>query len=260
MLSIIGRYKLLLVDIDGVVWRGSRVLEENIVFLRRAHEAGAKLIFMTNNATRTRQAYAGKLSRILGFTIEAGNVYTSGYATAVWLREVHGSSRVLVVGEEGLVEELAGQGHVIVNAMDEQLCPVDFVVVGLDRNATYAKLARAHYAVTVCGARLVASNADNAMPTATGFEPGAGALVAFLEASTNTKAVVIGKPNTYMAELALKTTGIDKSQALVVGDRCDSDVELARRAGLDSVLVLTGVAREGECNATYTVKTLAELV
>lgn len=261
-MGLFGKYRLLLVDLDGVVWRGGRIIERNVAFLRAAHREGVKLVFITNNATRSRRLYAEKLTSILGFIVPVDDVFTSGYATAIWLRENYGSSRVLAIGEEGLIEELSKQGHLVVNAMDPIRCPLDFVVVGLDRTATYTKLAKAHRAIVECGAKLVACNSDNTIPASSGSEPGAGALLAFLEASTGVNPVaVIGKPNTYMVELVLKEKKVPRSSALVIGDRCDTDIEAARRAGLDSVLVLTGVAGEkGEmCDATYIVKDLLEL-
>ena len=259
---VLDKYKLLLVDLDGVVWRGGKVLEENMAFLRVAHSKGVRVVFVTNNATRSRRLYAERLSSILGLEVNADDVFTSGYATAVWLRENYGAARILVVGEEGLIEELTKQGHIVVGSMDPPRCPIDFVVVGLDRSVTYAKLRAAHKAIIECKAGLIACNADNTIPTSLGLEPGAGALLAFLKASTSAEPlVVIGKPNTYMLELALREKNATRSEALVIGDRCDTDVEAAKRAGLDSVLVLTGVAGErgDKCDATYIVDNLMEL-
>ena len=259
---VLGRYRLLLVDLDGVVWRGGRVLEGNVGWLRRAREAGASIVFVTNNSTRSRRLYAERLGRVLGFPVGVGDVLTSGYAVARRLLEEYGASRVLPIGEEGLVEELSSAGHLVLNPMDGGRCPVDFVVVGLDRGASYGKLASAHRAIVRCGAGLVASNADHVVPVEDGSLPGAGALLAFLEASTGARPLfVAGKPEPYMLLLASRIRGVDPGEALVIGDRCDTDVEAARRAGMDSVLVLTGVAGErGErCDATYVVGELGEL-
>ncbi len=260
--GLASRYKLLLVDLDGVVWRGSRLLEENIEWLREARRKGLRLVFVTNNSTRSRRLYAERLTRIMGFPVAVEDVVTSGYAVAALLREKYGRLRVLAVGEEGLVEELAGQGHLVYSAMDGARCPVDFVVVGLDRGLTYQKLRAAHDAVKRCGAKIAASNTDHVIPLERGDAPGAGAVLAALLASTGAEPVVVaGKPEPYMYEAAMRSVGVEPGEALAIGDRCDTDIEAARRAGIDSVLVLTGVAGErGErCPATYVARTLREL-
>ncbi|OWJ54748.1 hypothetical protein Pdsh_03200 [Pyrodictium delaneyi] len=260
--AVLNVYKLLLVDLDGVVWRGSRLLRENIEWLRRARSSGISVVFVSNNSTRSRRVYAERLTRIMGFEVGIEDIVTSGYAVARWLRETSGPSRVLVVGEEGLVEELLQQGHWVLSIGDGARCPVDYVVVGLDRNLTYARLRAAHRAIRQCGARLVAANDDASVPVENGDEPGAGAVLAALERSTGVKAAFIaGKPNPYMYELVLKQRGVEPRQALVIGDRCDTDIAAAEKLGIDSVLVLTGVAGErGErCKATYVVDTLADL-
>jgi len=260
--GLASRYKLLLVDLDGVVWRGSRLIDDNIAWLREARERGLRIVFVTNNSTRSRRLYAERLSRIMGFSVGVEDVVTSGYAVAALLRERYGRLRVLALGEEGLVEELAGQGHLVYSAMDGARCPIDFVVVGLDRGLTYQKLRVAHDAVRRCGAKIAASNTDHVIPLERGDAPGAGAVLAALVASTGAEPVVVaGKPEPYMYYVAMRSAGVGPREALAIGDRCDTDVEAARRAGVDSVLVLTGVAGErGErCAATHVVGTLREL-
>ncbi|NOZ88360.1 MAG: HAD-IIA family hydrolase [Crenarchaeota archaeon] len=259
---VLGRYRLLLVDLDGVVWRGSRILVENVEWLRRARSLGAEVVFVTNNSTRSRRVYAERLTAVMGYPVEPRDVVTSGYAVARLVRERSGESRVIVLGEEGLVEELVLQGHLVLSIHDPIRCPVDYVVVGLDRGLSYQKLRAAHEAVKRCGARVAVSNEDNVIPLERGDAPGAGAVLAALLASTGARPeLVAGKPEPYMYRLVLRERGVEPREALVIGDRCDTDIEAARRAGLDSVLVLTGVAGErGErCPATYTVASLPEL-
>jgi len=260
--GLAGRYRLLLVDLDGVVWRGRRVLRENVEWLRRARLAGARIVYVTNNSTRSRRVYAERLSAIMGYRVGPEDVVTSGYAVARLLSEKAGSARVVAVGEEGLVEELAATGHVVLPVGDGARCPVDYVVVGLDRGLTYSKLKTAHLAITRCGARLAASNTDTTIPVEEGSLPGAGSILAALETSTGVRAeLVAGKPEPYMYRLAMEMAGVGPGEALAIGDRCDTDIEAAKRAGIDSVLVLTGVAGErgDRCDATHTVGTLAEL-
>ena len=255
-------YRLFLVDLDGVVWRGKEIIEENVEWLRKAHDSGIKIVFVTNNSARSRRLYMERLSAVMGWDVGPDEIITSGYAVAVRLVDMCGRARVLVIGEEGLIEELVEQGHLVYTSMDPGSCLVDYVVVGLDRLVSYHKLWRAHQAIRKCGVPLIATNTDNVVPVEGGDAPGAGAILAFLERATGaTPVFVAGKPETYMFELALKLHGVHAAEALVIGDRCDTDIEAAKRAGMDSVLVLTGVAGErGElCDATYTVRSLAEL-
>ncbi len=256
------RYRVLLVDLDGVVWRGRRILRGNVEWLREAHKRGARIVFVTNNSTRSRRVYAERLTAVMGYPVGVDDVVTSGYAVARLIRERSGESRVLVLGEEGLVEELVGQGHVVLTISDGARCPVDYVVVGLDRLLSYQRLRAAHEAVRRCGAAIAASNTDRTIPMEDLDAPGAGAVLAALVASTGKEPVfVAGKPEPYMIELVLRGGGYSPREALVIGDRCDTDIEAARRAGVDSVLVLTGVAgQSGErCEATYVVDELPGL-
>ncbi|RUM48067.1 MAG: hypothetical protein DSY37_00655 [Hyperthermus sp.] len=256
------KFKLLLVDLDGVVWRGGRIVRENVEWLRSARDKGASIVFVTNNSTRSRRIYADRLSAILGYTVSVEDVYTSGYALARLLYERYGPQRVLVIGEEGLVEELVLQGHSVVNVMDGARCPIDFVVVGLDRSFNYHKLRAAHTAVKRCGAKIAVANMDNVVPVENGDVPGAGAIVSSIVSSTSQAPVIVaGKPEPYMFLAALREKGVGREEALAIGDRCDTDVEAARRADIPSVLVLTGVAGEMRqvCNADYVVGKLTEL-
>jgi HAD superfamily hydrolase (TIGR01450 family) len=146
--------------------------------------------------------------------------------------------RVYVVGEEGLVEELKLAGLELAGP-EEAEC----VVVGLDRGLTYSKLEGALRCLSR-GALLVATNGDPTLPTERGLAPGAGAILAALEAAAGRRAdAVVGKPNAFMYELALREHGIRPGEALAVGDRLDTDVEGAKRAGLAAALVLTGAAK-----------------
>lgn len=226
------RFSAFLLDCDGVLWRG----REPIPGAREAVEAlrasGRKVLFFTNNATLSRKGYLEKL-RGLGFEAEVGEIYCSAYAAAAWLKGR--VKKVYVVGEEGLVEELELAGLEAAGP-DEAEC----VVVGLDRKLTYRKLEEALRCL-IRGALFVATNRDPTLPTERGLAPGAGAIVSALEAAAGREAdMVIGKPSTYMYELALREHRIEPATALAVGDRLDTDVEGAKRAGLAAALVLTG--------------------
>ena len=239
-------YQLWVVDIDGVVWRGSEPIGGNIAGLKRVIEEGSQLVFLTNNSTRHRKVYAGLLSTVLGFPVAPESVYTSGYAASRWLLEEKGRLRVYPVGEEGLLWELVEAGHIVVGVGEVAGCMVDAVVAGLDRTLSYEKLRWAHRAVRRCGALFVATNTDRTLPLEGGLDdPGAGPIVEAIKTSTGREPVfTAGKPNPWILRLVLREKGVAAEKTIVVGDRVETDMELARRAGVRGLLVLTGATRE----------------
>ncbi len=253
-------YDVLIVDVDGVVWIDGEPIRDNIEALARIAETGVEVVLLTNNSTRSRRAYSRKLAAI-GLQLGPDRIVNSGYSASLWLREKHGPSKVLAVGEEGLVEELILQGHEPLNPGDHEYA--EAVVVGLDRGLTYRKLEAASWAIRR-GALFVATNRDNAYPTPGGLSPGAGSIVSLLETATGRRADVdTGKPNPWILEAALRLLGRKPERLAVIGDRVDTDMELARRAGVDGILVMTGVAASrGDPIPEWvkTVKTLKDLL
>ncbi|BAN90476.1 HAD-IIA family hydrolase [Aeropyrum camini] len=230
-------YDIVFADLDGVIWIGGEPIEDNLAVLRRLASEG-RLVVLTNNSTRSRRVYASML-RSIGLNIPPERIVTSAYSAAVLLKKERGPSTAMVVGEEGLVEELVLEGHTVASSGDD--VDVDAVVVGLDRNLTYGKLARAASAIHD-GSLFVATNLDHALPTPKGLIPGAGSIVALLEKATGVRpAVVAGKPSRGLVEVL--QTLYRPGKAVVVGDRIDTDVEFARLWGVDSLLVLTGMYR-----------------
>jgi 4-nitrophenyl phosphatase len=233
-------YELLIVDLDGVVWRGGRIIERNVEALRILNDLGVKLVFASNNSSISRRGYAAKLTDILGFKVPVNHVFNSGYLASKWIMDNYGSMKVYPIGEDGLIEELTLMGHMII----DDVLSIEAVVVGLDRNLTYKKLETAHKAITMNKALFVACNDDHVLPVDEGTIPGAGAIVAFLVKSTGLNPIfTAGKPNRYLADLLLKSMGVPKDKVLVVGDRCDMDVTFALNSGLDSLLVFTGLTK-----------------
>ncbi len=230
-----GSYDVALVDLDGVVWRGSEPLDDNIAGLRALMSEGVRLLFLTNNASRSRRLYAEKLRRLLGAPVTEDSVVSSAYATAVLLRRRYGPLHVYVVGGPGLVEELALQGHVVVTETEVEECLVDAVVVGFTRCLDFTVLSYAVRAVVECGASLFATNDDNVLPGSRGYEPGAGALLAAIQRAARVEAYVVGKPNPDVVEPVRGL--LEGRRVVVVGDRVDTDMELARRLGAEGVLV-----------------------
>jgi 4-nitrophenyl phosphatase len=258
------RYRVVLTDIDGVVWRRGVPLAENVEGLYMLRKEGSRIVFLTNNATRSRRLYSLLLSSIVGWKVAPRDVITSGYVLAREAARRYGSLRIYVVGEPGLVEELAEQGHVVVTRSEAEKCFLDAVAVALDTDVTYSKLSAAVKALTKCNALLLVANTDKTIPVEDGVEPGAGAILASIVTATGRSPdLVAGKPSTTMAETVASIVGNNPRGALVIGDRLDTDIELAAKMGADSLLVLTGVTPPGTSKSasykpTYVAKTVKE--
>lgn len=234
-------YDSMILDVDGVVWLEGVIIEENIMVIRRAIDEGVRVVFLTNNATRSRRIYSILLTDAVGRKISEDQVINSAYSAAEWLKREKGPSRVFPIGEEGLIVELQLAGHLTFGLTEWKYA--DVVAVGLDRHLTYHKLMAAHNAITRNNAFFLVTNRDSAYPVSGGTIPGAGAIVSFLETSTGRRADYnAGKPGQWILELALEHAGKPENP-LLVGDRVGIDIEMGLKAGIDSMLVLTGVTR-----------------
>jgi phosphoglycolate/pyridoxal phosphate phosphatase family enzyme len=231
---------VLVFDLDGVVYLGDTPIPGAVDALNALGRSGHRLYYLTNNSTRSRQHYAGKLSG-MGVPTTPEQVMTSAYATGLYLRSIGGAGKkVFVVGEWGLCAEMEMAGLEVIPLEDPT--PVDFVVAGLDRELTFAKLRRAHEEITVHRATFVATNRDATYPMETGTIPGGGAIVAPIETSTGVRGATIGKPEPGTWRLILELEGgASPSTALMVGDRPETDIMGAKTVGLHTALTLTGV-------------------
>lgn len=230
-------------DLDGVVYRGHDPVPgaaEAIAALRaRSHT----VTFATNNSTRTRAEFAAKLSG-MGVPAMPTEVMTSSYATAHYLlHAARPAGNLLVLGESGLHQELAETGLSPVHDPDRE---TDYVVVGLDRQFSYARLALAQTAV-LAGATLIATNRDPQFPSEGGrLTPGAGSIVAAVETACRQPALSIGKPEPHLFTALLDRLGTPLAEVIVVGDNLLTDIGAAARLGCYSVLVLTGVSTRAD--------------
>jgi phosphoglycolate/pyridoxal phosphate phosphatase family enzyme len=234
-------------DLDGVVYRGETALPGAVATLNRLTADGHSLFYLTNNATRSRDDYAGKLRR-LGIPCDPAQVMTSAYATALYLDGEGAAGRsAFVVGECGLVGDLEAVGIRVLPTESEERA--DYVVVGLDKGFSYPKLARA-YREIVAGAAFIATNRDPTYPLEEGVEiPGGGSIVAAIACATGRTPLTIGKPEPFALERILALSGAKPSAAIMVGDRLDTDIRVGRRVGLTTVLTLTGVTSREEAYA-----------
>ncbi|HEX6338679.1 MAG TPA: HAD-IIA family hydrolase [Jiangellaceae bacterium] len=229
-------YDVALLDLDGVVYVGAGAVQHAEPALAECRRLGMRLAFVTNNAARPPQVVAEHLSS-LGVEAAPSEVVTSAQAAARLLAEMlPGGSRVLVVGGEGLIDALAERGLVPVAELADRPAAV---VQGFHPDVGWRLLAEGSYAIAA-GLPWVASNLDRTIPTPRGEAPGNGSFVEVLKLTTGRAPVVAGKPEPPMHREAVLRTGAKRP--LVVGDRLDTDIEGARRADTDSLLVFTGVA------------------
>jgi phosphoglycolate/pyridoxal phosphate phosphatase family enzyme len=231
------RYELIVLDLDGVVVLGDRPVDGAPEALQRLREMGKKIRFVTNNASRRRDEVAALLTTI-GVAAAADEVLTSAAAAAQVLAERFArGSRVLVIGAQALADEVTAAGlTVVTGAADEPVA----VVQGYGPKVGWEQLAEACVAIRG-GAQWIATNTDKTLPTPRGPLPGNGALVAALTTALDRQPdLVVGKPEPALFLAAAREAG--STGTLIVGDRLDTDIMGANRAGMDSLLVLTGVA------------------
>lgn len=235
-MSLLDDYDALLFDLDGTIYRGEEVVPGADRAVDAAHAAGTKVRFVTNNASRGPDEVASHLTRI-GVRATPAEVSTSAQAAAAVLAgKLQPNTTVLVVGAAALVHEVEIKGFTATRTHSDA---VQAVVQGLSKDVNWRDLAEACVAVRG-GALWVACNVDPTLPTERGPLPGNGSLVAALRTATGTEPVVAGKPATPLLDEAQKSA--DARNPLVVGDRLDTDVAGAVAAGMDSLLVLSGVA------------------
>ncbi len=233
-------YDVALLDLDGVVYLGGKGIPGAPQALTQARAHGMRLAFVTNNASRSPSAIAQQLTS-LGIAVSPADIVTSAQAAARLIAErLPGGSAVLVAGGIGLRLALREHGMWPVSTAAERPAAV---VQGYAPDIGYSLLAEATLAIRA-GAWYVASNADATLPSARGPLPGNGALIQLLVTATGRQPVVAGKPEPPLHAEAVRRTGA--RHPLVVGDRLDTDIEGAVRAGADSLLVLTGVTQPAD--------------
>lgn len=228
-------------DMDGVLYRGKTPLPGVQTLFDALRLRGIRFLLATNNSMATPAAYVVRMAE-MGVSVEEGDIQTSATATRDHLLELLApDATILTVGMPALGEQIFA-GTTFKPAIEHPELPVDAVVVGLDLEFTYEKLYRATRAIHK-GARFIATNADATLPTEDGFQPGAGSIVAAVATASGVIPTVVGKPETLMMRKGVERLGVQPSEAVMVGDRLDTDILSGHRAGLRTVLVLTGVSQ-----------------
>ena len=220
-------------DMDGVIYHGSRLLPGAKSFVNWLKKEGKDFLFLTNNSSKTRKELQLKLSQ-LGIDVEEDHFYTSALATASFLKRQCPGGSAYVIGDAGLTNAMYNVGFSMNNTNP------DYVVLGETRSYNYEMLETATKLV-MNGAKLIGCNFDTTGPVDGGIAPATRALISPIEMATGKQAYFVGKPNPLMMRHGLNMLGVDNKDAVIIGDRMDTDIVAGIESSVDTVLVLSGV-------------------
>jgi 4-nitrophenyl phosphatase len=231
----------LILDMDGVLWAADQPLLDMPKFFQAMRELQIPVVFATNNGTRSVAMYVDRLAGF-GVPVEPWQVVNSAIATAELLhKDFPQGGPVFVVGEAGVIEALEEKGFYLAGSEEEPIA----VIAGMDRAMSYNKLAKAALLIRA-GKPFIGTNPDLTFPTPYGLVPGAGATLAYLEAASGVRPVIVGKPEPHLYRFAIDRLGAEPKNTLAVGDRLETDILGGQRTGCPTVLVLSGVSSAAE--------------
>jgi len=248
--------KSYLIDMDGVIVRGNDLIPGADAFLDRLHQRQIKFLILTNNPLYTPIDLQHRLQRV-GVNVETDHLYTSALATAQFLKWQKPNGTAFVLGESGLTEALHDVGYVITDHEP------DYMVLGETTSYSFSRITQAMRLVKA-GARFIATNPDPSGPHEEGLVPACGALAALIQTATGIQPYFVGKPNPLMMRTALRYLNEHSENAIMVGDRMETDVRVGLESGLETVLVLSGVSKPEDVKRfpyrpTHVVGSVAEL-
>ncbi|CAN6613819.1 4-nitrophenylphosphatase [Trichomonascus vanleenenianus] len=259
--AFLDKYDDFLFDCDGVLWQGSHLLPSVVETIDLLRSRNKRLIFVTNNSTKSRRAYNKKFENF-GLKVRESEIFGSSYSSAVYLRKVlnfPNDKKVLIVGEKGIEEELANLGIKYVGGTDPELNKaatedvtaglkrdpsIGAVLCGLDIHINYLKIANAMQQLLDPETVFLATNIDSTYPSKGRLLPGAGTIVGTLETCTGRTPTALGKPSKAMMDCIKAEFSFDPKRACMVGDRLNTDMVFGKEGGLGTLMVLTGVDKE----------------
>jgi NagD protein len=246
-----------LMDMDGVLVREEHPIPGAADFLGRLQELGTPFLVLTNNSIYTRRDLAARLRRT-GLEVPEESIFTSALATAKFLDDQRPGGSAFVIGEAGLTTALHAYGYTMTDS------DPDYVVLGETRTYSFERITRA-IRLVAAGARFIATNPDNVGPSPDGLLPATGSVAALISRATGRDPYYVGKPNPLMMRSALNAIDAHSEDTAMIGDRMDTDVVSGLEAGLEAILVLTGVTTRAEAERhpyrpSRIVESVAELV
>ncbi len=235
--------RALILDMDGVLWRANEPIGDLPAIFRQIETRGLKVVFATNNGTRTANMYVERLAGF-GVQVEPWQVVTSAMAAAHLLakRFPQGGS-IFAIGESGVMDALRAEGFTPLPV--DEAPAAQAVLAGIDRQITFEKMREATLLVRA-GKPFYATNPDKTFPTPRGEIPGAGAWISVIVTASGIAPIYAGKPYPYILELALGRLGTQREETLVVGDRLETDIQGGQAVGCPTALVLSGVSTQAE--------------
>ena len=226
-------------DLDGTVYLGERLIPGADHVIRLLREGGRKVVFLSNKPIQTRDDYASKLTR-LGIPTRPDEVINSTFVMTNYLKKTAPGARLFVVGEAPFVEELRKAGFTLTEDPKE----IEYVVAAFDRTFDYRKLNISFQAIKL-GAHFVATNPDRTCPIEGGEIPDCAGMIAAIEAVTDKKVeLIVGKPSPLTVQTALDVMGLKAENCILIGDRLETDIKMAKESGMAGGIVLTGVTKE----------------
>lgn len=231
--------KLFLFDMDGTLYLGDKLFSFTVELLETIKLKGKRYMFMTNNSSKSVNAYIEKLHK-LGIEATKEDFITSSQATAFYLKKHHTGAKLYVCGTESLKEELRSEGFTVTENMDDTDC----IVMGYDTELNYKKLWDVSYMLTHRDLPYIATNPDYVCPTEWGSVPDCGSVCDMIFNATGKRPLFIGKPEPLMPQLAMEMAGRTPQETAVIGDRIYTDVKSGLNAGAFSVLVMSGETTE----------------
>jgi NagD protein len=253
-------YSAYIFDLDGTVYLGDALLPTAGETITRLRRLGARTVFLSNNPTHTRSAYAAKLTR-LGLPTPEADILNSSGVMVDFLKTNLPGARLFVIGEQPLCDDLQAAGF----ELADEAAGVAAVIASFDRTFVYRKLQIGFDALRA-GARFFATNGDRYCPVPGGGEPDAAAIIAALEACAGVQCeAVVGKPSRYAVEAVLNLVRRPAADCLMTGDRLETDVKMGLDAGMAAALTLTGATSaamlaQSEVQPTYVLRQLSDLI
>lgn len=251
------QYKGYLIDLDGTMYYGKNRIPTAEKFVLELLKRDQPFLFITNNATRSPEMIAASLRDDYDLPVGIEHVHTSTMTLIAYMKQRHEGESVFVVGEEPLHRQVEAAGFNVTQSPMAQV-----VVQGLNRQTNYKELATAAMALRN-GAAFLVTNTDQTIPTEHGLLPSSGALTAFLEVGSSREPMIMGKPFQPVVDAALERLNLSAEDVLMIGDKYETDIQVGIRAGMDTLMVLTGVSQREDLRLvadqpTYVLNDLSE--